>query len=181
MDAESHFNHSILRERIAEHVFVGDALRELWCLGVTDVEVLRSEFDAFGYDLVMARGAIVRHIQFKTGTQKRPSMVSLSRALAEKPSGCVIWIRLGPNLEMGPYFWFGSSPGQPLPPLADYRNSKRVTANQFGVRPIRKNHFDVPGKAFSPRETLREILHDLFGELRPHTPGEVTPVSSQSE
>ena len=47
MDAESHFNHSILRERIVEHVFVGDALRELWCLGVTDVEVLRSEFDAF--------------------------------------------------------------------------------------------------------------------------------------
>jgi len=31
------------------------------------VEVLRSEFDAHGYHLVMARGPIVRHIQFKTG------------------------------------------------------------------------------------------------------------------
>ncbi len=31
------------------------------------VEVLRSEFDAHGYHLVMARGPFVRHIQFKTG------------------------------------------------------------------------------------------------------------------
>ena len=44
----------------------GDALRRLWQLGVTDVEVLRSEFDAGGYDLVMTHGKIVRHIQMKT-------------------------------------------------------------------------------------------------------------------
>jgi hypothetical protein len=49
----SHFLHSTLRERIVEHVFVGDALRRLWQHGVTDVEVLRSEFDAGGYDLVI--------------------------------------------------------------------------------------------------------------------------------
>lgn len=52
-DASQHSIHSTLRERIVEHVFVGDALRRLWQLGVTDVEVLRSEFDAGGYDLVM--------------------------------------------------------------------------------------------------------------------------------
>ena len=44
----SHFLHSTLRERTVEHVFVGDALRRLWQRGVTDVEVLRSEFDAYG-------------------------------------------------------------------------------------------------------------------------------------
>ena len=38
---------------------------------VIDVEVLRSEFDAYGYDLVMTRGHIVRHIQLKTGSQRR--------------------------------------------------------------------------------------------------------------
>ncbi|TIT11961.1 MAG: hypothetical protein E5W86_26655, partial [Mesorhizobium sp.] len=70
-----------------------------------------------GYDLVMARGKVVRHIQFKTGTQKKPGSVSLSRALAEKPSGCAIWIRLEPDLGMGPFFWFGGPPGQPLAAL----------------------------------------------------------------
>ena len=58
--------YSTLRERIVEHAFVGDALRLLWRSSVVDVEVLRTEFDAHGYDLVMTRGRIVRHIQFKT-------------------------------------------------------------------------------------------------------------------
>ena len=87
-----HSLHSTLRERIVEHVFIGDALRALWRRGVADVEVLRSEFDAHGYDLVMARGPIVRHIQFKTGVRDKPAPVSVGRALADKPSGCVIWI-----------------------------------------------------------------------------------------
>ena len=136
---ESNFLYSTLRERIVEHVFVGDALREFWRLGVYDVEVLRSEFDAHGYDLVMARGKVVRHIQFKTGTQKKPGTVSLARALAEKPSGCAIWICLEADLSMGPFFWFGASPGEPLAALDRYPNSKRVTPNKTGVRPIRKN------------------------------------------
>jgi len=45
---DRHFTHSTLRERIVEHVFVGDVLRTLWRLGVTDVEILRPEFDAHG-------------------------------------------------------------------------------------------------------------------------------------
>lgn len=50
----AHSLHSTLRERIVEHVFIGDALRRLWQREVRDVEILRSEFDAGGYDLVEA-------------------------------------------------------------------------------------------------------------------------------
>lgn len=53
-------------------------------------EQLRSEFDAYGYDLVMARRPIVRHIQFKRGIRRKSSPVSVAHALAEKPCGCVI-------------------------------------------------------------------------------------------
>ena len=35
--ASPHFINSTLRERIVEHVFVGEALRRLWQMGVTDV------------------------------------------------------------------------------------------------------------------------------------------------
>jgi hypothetical protein len=83
VEDSAHYQHSTLRERIVEHVFVGDALRTLWRRGVVDVEVLRPEFDAHGYDLVMARGPIVRHIQFKSGTSRKPVDVSVSQALAE--------------------------------------------------------------------------------------------------
>jgi hypothetical protein len=62
---DRHFTHSTLRERIVEHVFVGVVLRTLWRLGVRDVEILRPEFDAHGYDVVMSRGPVVRHVQPK--------------------------------------------------------------------------------------------------------------------
>lgn len=51
MKVSPHYAQSTLRERIVEHVFLLDALRRLWQRKVTEVEVLRSEFDAGGYDL----------------------------------------------------------------------------------------------------------------------------------
>lgn len=164
---DAHSHHSTLRERIVEHVFVGEALRLLWRRGVTDVEVLRPEFDAHGYDLVMARGAVVRHIQFKTGKAKGPGDVSLPLALARKPSGCAIWIRVTDHLDMGPYYWFGGFPGAPLPPIDHYEIPLRPTHNGEGVRPKRTNHRLVPKTAFQPVGSLEEILERLFGNLPP--------------
>ena len=60
---------------------------------MTDVEVLRSEFDAGGYDLVMSYKKIVRHIQFKTtSVNGKAANIKASLKLMEKPSGCIIWI-----------------------------------------------------------------------------------------
>jgi hypothetical protein len=39
------------------------------------------------------------------------------------------------------------------------------------VRPVRANHHDVPGSAFQERETLEDILRDLFGEFGAGTLG----------
>jgi hypothetical protein len=109
------FTHSTLRERIVKHVFGGDILRTLWRLGVTDVEVLRPEFDAHGYDVVMSRGAIVRHVQLKTQAKGK---VSVGRALAEKPSGCVVWIGIDKDtLQLGPFKWV-HEPGPLLRPVS---------------------------------------------------------------
>ena len=157
--------HSTLRERIVEHMFVGDALRLLWRSNIMDVEVLRSEFDAHGYDLVMARGSVVRHIQLKTGTSSSPGAVSVSSALADKPSGCVIWIHVTDALDLGPFFWFGGAPGTPLPKMSDFPNPLRATHNKQGVRPARANHRLVPKTVFVKLDTLRDVLITLFGDL----------------
>jgi hypothetical protein len=112
---DRHFTHSTLRERIVEHVFIGDVLRTLWRRGVTDVEILRPEFDAHGYDVVMSRGAVVRHVQLKT---QAAGKVSVGHALSQKPSGCVVWIGLEKDtLDLGPFLWFGGLPGAPLPDI----------------------------------------------------------------
>jgi hypothetical protein len=51
-EAARHSTHSTLRERIVGNLFIGDVLRTLWRRGITDVEILRPEFDAHGYDVV---------------------------------------------------------------------------------------------------------------------------------
>lgn len=164
-DLAIHSLHSTLRERIVEHVFVGEALRTLWRCGITDVEVLRSEFDGHGYDLVMGRGEIVRHIQFKTGVRSRPQAVSVARALAQKPSGCVIWISVTLDLALGPFWWFGALPGEPLPDIAGLASPKRIGRRETGERPERINHIKVPGARFVHLGTLDAVLEQLFGVL----------------
>ena len=163
--ADRNSTHSLLREQIVEHVFVGDVLRLLWRRGITDLEVLRSEFDSHGYDLVIARGRTVRHLQLKTGTSRTPSDVSVSLALGTKPSGCVLWIHVNDSLDMGPFFWFGQGPGQPLPPIETLKIPKRATHNKSGVRPERPNHRLVPSNRFTRVDTLDEVLDKLFGDL----------------
>jgi hypothetical protein len=158
-----------LREKIVEHAFVGDALRALWRRGVFDVEVMRSELDAHGYDVVMGRDKIVRHIQFKAGIRDKPQGVSVSSALADKPSGCVIWIQVDNGLNMKRFWWFGAGPKEPLPPLGD-RISKRIRRTKEGVRPLRKKHRIVNGSKFRPIGTLDEVLETLFGVLPSGTP-----------
>ncbi|MFP3569969.1 hypothetical protein [Paraburkholderia sp. SIMBA_030] len=112
--SDQHYVHSELRERIVEHMFVGEALRTLWRRNITDVALLRSQFDAGGYDLVMSHGAIVRHIQLKVSVEggKRAS-VTASLKLMEKPSGCILWIVVPEDLEFRSFLWYGNEPAEP--------------------------------------------------------------------
>jgi hypothetical protein len=145
------------------------SLRTFWRRGIVDLEVLRCEFDAHGYDLVLSRGPTVRHIQFRTKLQRSnvppvtPQRVAISKQLADKPSSCVIWIVVTPELELGPYYWFGGAPGEPLPDIASYRQPKRIGRRAQGDRPLRANHRTTPTGMFERVDDLDGILLKLFG------------------
>lgn len=158
--------HSTLRERIVEHVFVGDALRRLWQRGVTDIEVLRSEFDAGGYDLVMSHGKVVRHIQFKTTSLSgKAASTKLSLKLAAKPSGCALWIIVTPELALHSFLWFGGAPGEPLPDLSKFRVARHTKGNAEGTKSERPNHRVVPRGRFEVLASLDTVLERLFGPI----------------
>jgi hypothetical protein len=162
----SHYLHSTLRERIVEHVFVGDALRWLWVHRVTNVEVLRSEFDAGGYDLVMSHGRIVRHIQFKTSmVGGKAASITASLKLMDKPSGCIIWIIVTPKLELDSYRWLGGAPGQPLPDIRNMRVAKHTKANTKGTKAERPDQRIIARSRFDSLASLDEVLERLFGPL----------------
>jgi hypothetical protein len=167
MDEEtSHYLHSTLREKIVEHVFVGNALRRLWQHRVTDVEVLRSEFDAGGYDLVMSHGKIVRHIQFKTTmVNGKAAFIKSSLKLMDKPSGCIIWIFVTETLDLRSYRWLGGLPGDPLPDIRNMRVAKHSKANAKGKKAERPDQRIIPRSRFDLLSSLDEVLERLFGPL----------------
>jgi hypothetical protein len=155
---------SSLREKLIEHVFVGELLRVLWRRGVRNVEVLRAEVDCGGYDLVLERKGIVRHVQFKSShLAARTREVAVSLKLAEKPSGCVIWMLFEEDtLELRPFLWFGGAPGQKLPPLGD-RVARHSKADRTGRKAERPNLRILKRPQFTILPAIDDVVTVLFG------------------
>lgn len=173
--ASPHYINSTMRERIVEHVFVGEALRRLWQIGVTDVEVLRSEFDAGGYDLVMSYHRVTRHIQFKTKTLGgKTDEVKINLKLMDKPSGCILWIVVTPDLLFDHYLWIGGKPGEPLPDISRNMIAKHAKGNAQGEKAERPNHRTIRISKFEKLVSLDMVLERLFGALEQ---GQAAPVA----
>jgi hypothetical protein len=168
-DENSDSVHSSLRERIVEHLFVGEALRWLWVhrkADLADVEVLRSEFDAGGYDLVMSYKKIVRYIQFKTTlVDGKRANIDANLTLTHKPNGCIIWIFITPELKLRTYRWLGNPPGQPFPEIGELTHAKHTRGNAQGKKAKRPQHRIISKAKFSKPCQLDEIMKHLFDQL----------------
>ncbi len=166
--------YSSYRERLIEHLFVGEVLRELWLSGVSQVEVLRAEVDGAGYDLVLECGSIVRHIQLKaTRKAGKRAAVEFHVKLAEKPSGCVVWVHFDPEtLRLDPFLWFGGPPGKPLLwstgkllSIDDFKKGKHAKGDSAGRKAERPNIRRVPRSRFERVDTIAALVARLFGRL----------------
>lgn len=155
---------SSLREKIIEHVFMADLLRALWRTGKLDIEVLRPEVDRGGYDIVLHCNGVIRHVQLKSSYREAAtSRIDASLKLADKPSGCIIWIMFDQmTLEIGLFLWFGGAPGEKVPAYGDkiaQHSRPRADgkkADRPGLRVIKKS-------SFAKIETMPELISVLFG------------------
>lgn len=162
---DHHYRQSSYREKTLEHIFVGECLKALWRRGVYDAEVLRSEVDGAGYDVVLEHGGIVRHIQLKAShSAARTARQTLHGNLSTKPGGCAIWVIFNDEtLDLGPFYWLGNAPGMPLKELREFPRAKRTTGNSKGIKPERVNSFSVPRRRFRKLLTMDEVVTELFG------------------
>jgi hypothetical protein len=105
---------SSVLEKALEYRFLADLSAELLRRGM-EFDVLRGDVDHQGYDLVVEANGVVRHIQLKAMVKggKRAD-VNVNVKLADKPSGCVVWMRYDPEtLAIGPFAWLGGDAGEP--------------------------------------------------------------------
>lgn len=156
--------HSTLREKVLEHAFLTELSRVLLLDYGVPLEILRAEFDANGYDVAIEVNGVLRHIQFKAmrlgGKSRR---VDVSLALATKPSGCVIWFVADPaSLSLGPFYWLGGRPGQPLPDLG-LKVARHRKPNMNQEKKERTAHREIPIAKFQRLETMQDVAMALFG------------------
>ena len=160
----AHSTQSSTREKVLEHLFVGDLLRCLWCKGTRDIEVLRAEVDRGGYDLVLEANGVMRHVQLKSSHRTAKTReVGINMNLAQKPSGCAIWIQFDPaSMDLGPFLWFGGQPGAPLPPLGD-RVGRHTKGDSTGLKAARPNIRLLRRSRFEILPTMDAVVCELFG------------------
>ncbi len=165
--SEDLFLKSTYYEKLVEHVFISEILQEVWYRHEKTVEVLRSEVDASGFDVVLECENVMRHIQLKTSrAESKTSRQPINIALAQKPGGCVVWLvrsedRASHRMTLD-YLYFGGGPGEPLSRLHDFPIGRRTRVSASGERHQRPAIREVPKKAF--RElTISELAVHLFG------------------
>ena len=84
--------------------------------------------------------------------------------LLEKPSGCVTWIQFDEcNFDLGPFLWFGSPPGKPLPCLSGFRTAHHTKGGSTGKKLERPAIRVVPRGRFERLEDVTEVVERLFG------------------
>lgn len=161
-----HVENSSYRERLLEHLFIGELLKLSWTSGDCSLEISKPEVDRSGYDLIAEANGIIRHIQLKTtfvGSSTKSQKVHIS--LVGKPSGCVVLIHFDKeSLELGPYLYFGGSPGEPLSSLANHKVAKHTKGNALGIKAERPNIRTIPNSAFVRIDTIEQLYVRLFGK-----------------
>ena len=161
---ERHSRSSSHREKVVEHVFLGELLRHLWVAKISGVQVLKPEVDASGYDLVLSLGKVIRHVQLKTSMHDgKAARQPVHESLGEHPSGCVVWIRLNDDLTFDHFLCFGGKPGRPLPDLTGFKRTKHTKANAKGVKKDRAQTWSVPKSAFEKLPDMTALVGRLFG------------------
>ncbi len=165
MSATEHSLYSSYREALLEHLFSGEIMRHLWRRGFARVEVLKPQVDDNGYDLVLEANGVTRHVQLKASHHdSATSRVGINIRLAEKPSGCVVWVYFDPDtLALGPFLWFGGGPGEPLPDVSGFSVGRHAKGNAQGVKAERPNIRIVQRGQFRRLETVEELSEQLFG------------------
>lgn len=166
--ADDAFLKSTFYEQLVEHVFISEVLQEACYRYGKTVEVLRSEVDASGYDVVFECNGAMRHVQLKTSRHDATTArQKVNVALASKQSGCVVWILRQEDYTLCraslSYLYFGSSIGQPLPSLDGFKIAKHTKGNSEGIKRERASIRVVPKARFTSISTTRELVAILFG------------------
>jgi hypothetical protein len=165
MNPSWHTDQSSYREMVLEHLFVGEIMKYCWQNNLPRIEMLKSQVDNSGYDVVLESRSVLRHVQLKTSfVGAATPRVPINIELANKPSGCVVWTFFDQaTLEFSQFLWLGNAPGEKLTILSNYKIATHNKRNAQGVKTERINIRYIPKSAFAVITSIGELVERLFG------------------
>lgn len=154
-------------ELMIETVFLAELLQETWFGRSHLIDVMHSSVDAFGYDVVLQCGDVIRHVQLKAKRKGGSTRhYAINTLLTERPAGCVVCIEWEEDPESHrvslTYYWLGSGPKEPLGNLGQ-KVSLHARANAQGVKAHRPRMRDVKLTSFTKLGGIKELVDRLFG------------------
>lgn len=160
-----HSQHSSYREKLIEHLLIGELLKLSWVEGDCELEVSKPEVDNAGYDILLERNGVLRHVQLKAShIGSTTSNQKIHTKLTSKPSGCVVWVIFDEDsVELGPFLFFGGAPGLPLPSLEDMKAAKHTKGDKDGLKAERPNIRVVNKGRFERLDNIKALSQALFG------------------
>jgi hypothetical protein len=159
-----HYEQSSFREKLIEHLFIGEILKLSWLKGDCQLEVMKPEVDHAGCDVVLEDNNIIRHIQLKTSKLgAKASSQKVNVRLANKPSGCIVWIVFDEDaLELCSFYFFGAEAGKPLTGLENAKVAKHTKANADGIKAERPNIRTINKGQFVRYDSIEALYNVLF-------------------
>ena len=162
-------NHSLqssYREKLIEHLFIGELLKVSWLKCDCQLEVSKPEVDNSGYDVIAEMNGIIRHIQLKASyIGGKTAKQKIHIKLAQKPSGCVVWVYFNEEtLELGPFYFYGGKPGEPLPDLEGTKVGRHTKGDQDGYKAERPDIRELNKGSFKSYDSIQAIYDVLFGK-----------------
>lgn len=161
---KKHYLHSSYRERLIEHLLISELLKLSWQRGDCSLEIAKPEVDNKGYDLIAEANGVIRHVQLKAShLGSKTSRQKVHVALADKPSGCVVWVYFDEDtLSLGPFLFFGGAAGEPLPDLDGLKVARHTKANADGYKAARPDIRVLPKRQFETVERIEDLYAVLF-------------------
>lgn len=153
------FEISVMREKMLLHIFLSDIYQSFWLARNDTLEVLHSEIDNFGYDIVISANGKTRHIQLKSLTSGgSTSSFKINERLSKKEGGCVIiqeYSEKESKIEVKYHLFEAKN-------LENFKIAKHNKANAEGIKNERKGIKEVPKNKFQPCKSIQHLIQLLF-------------------
>ena len=162
-EVNPHSYYSSRREKLLESLFAGEVLRELWRRGIYEVDLLHSDIDASGYDVVLELHNGVRHIQLKASTKRK--LVVANAKISDRPSGCIIVMIISEDtLNFTEFLWFGNELCKPCPDIRTFPKARHTKGDATGVKAKRQDTYKVSVGKFERVTSFTSLVDRLISK-----------------